>query len=422
MKTILRRFGPLLAVVGPMMLAFVLVGIASLVPAQRPRPVQVVPTQPLRSLSCAFGGAPGSLITTAPDSVTTDLTGAVVDNPSTNGSIRGSVLVDQRAVGVLAAGVRAQSSAGLSWSECAPATTGGAVIVPDPATAEVLLVNPDSPDAGVNMSLSGPSGEIQSPGLRGVVVPGRSMVRVPLNVHAPAGSPVTLSYEASQGRVQVATRTTSGAPEQAVTTSAKLVSVFASTPAGASQTRLLLHNPSDQRVEARVEMLGVRGRFAPPNGEVSLQPNTTVALDLTQTVQGTAMGVVVTGSDELVAMVAAVVGPDIAWVLPQQPAHELTDATPAGTLQLVNPSAQDVTASVTMHTLGGTGGGAFTVQIPAGASVERSIVAGEVNINATGEVAAAVRLTGSGAAVSRVRPQVQDVAPAPGTLDPQLGQ
>ena len=165
----------LLAGIIPVLLAAVLVAIASLVRPMQPTSRPVNPAPLVQSRSCAFAGAPGNLIAVGSDVQTTTLAGEAIENPTQPGAVPGSLLLRQDGPDPLVAGVRSQSRAGLMWAECLQPATSGAVIVPDPATAELILVNPDRTDAGVNISLSGATGEIQSAGLRGVIVPAASM-------------------------------------------------------------------------------------------------------------------------------------------------------------------------------------------------------------------------------------------------------
>lgn len=424
MKRLIRRpqVRTLLAVVVPVVVAALLVLGASLVPAQQPHQPEVEVDTLMQTRSCAFTGAPGALVHTGGQVEASLLDGQVIEDPGSNGAVTGSVVLWAPGEVPLSAGVRSQSSAGLMWAECRPAATTGALIVPDPATAEVVLVNPDRTDAGVNISLSGAAGQIQSAGLRGIVVPANSMVRVPVSVHAPAGAPVTVTYQTSEGRVQAAVRSLTAAPEQVVSSPALLEAVFATVPENPTQVRLLLHNPGDVRAEVEVEMLGPRGRFAPANGTASLAPHTTLAIDLSAAFAEEPMGLVVTGSSEVLSMLATAGANDIAWVLPQPAATELFDAVPEGTLQLVNSSASEATVTLSGPAADGGVGTPQTIAIPPGASVERPVTAGQLSITSSVPVAAGVRLSGTGQAVSRVRVPVGVVAPEPGVLDPQLGQ
>ena len=416
------RARTLVAVVVPLLMAALLVGLASLVGPQQPSVRLVAPAPLVQSRSCAFAGAPGNLVATGSGVQTTTLAGEDIDDPTVPGAITGSVLLRQEGPDPLGAGVRSQSRDGMLWAECQPAATSGAVIVPDPGTAELVLVNPDRTDAGVNISLSGATGEIQSPGLRGIIVPATSMVRVPVSVHAPAGVPVTATYRTSQGRVQAAVRSLATTPEQAVTSLPRTQAVFATLPERPDQVRVLLHNPGTVRADVTIEMLGPRGRFAPANGTASLGPNTTLVVDLTAAFAEESMGLVVTSETEVLSMVATSGANDIAWVLPHAPDTELLDAVPEGMLQVVNPSANEASVTLTQRAADGSGDTAETIVIPAGASAHRPVASGQVLIVSTTPVAAGVRLGGTGQAVSRVRDRVANASAVPGVLDPQLGQ
>lgn len=419
-RTPVRRM--LMAVIVPVVVAAVLVALASLVRPQQPTARVVTPTPLVQSRSCAFAGAPGTLVATGSGVQTTTLAGAGVADPTVPGAVTGSILLRQDGADPLAAGVRSQSSAGLMWAECRPPATTGAVIIADPSTAELVLVNPDRTDAAVNISLSGATGDIQSPGLRGIIVPAASMVRVPVSVHAPAGVPITATYRTSQGRVQAAVRSLALTPEQVVASAPLTEAVFATLPENPDQVRLLLHNPGTVRAEVTIEMLGPRGRFAPANGAVSLGPNTTLTVDLSAAFAEESMGLVVTSATEVLSMVTTTGANDIAWVLPHAPETELLDAVPGGVLQMVNPSANEASVTLTLNAAEGSGPTTETITIPAGASAQRPVVAGEVRIVSTTPVAAGVRLSGGGQAVSRVRERVVNLAVAPGVLDPQIGQ
>lgn len=416
------RTRTLVAVAVPLVVAALLVALASVVSPQQPTVRLVTPAPLVKSRSCAFVGAPGSLVTTGSGVLTTTLAGEEIDDPAAPGAITGSVLLRQEGPDPLGAGVRSQSRDGMLWAECEPPATAGAVIIPDPATAELVLVNPDRTDAGVNISLSGATGEIQSAGLRGIIVPAHSMVRVPVSVHAPAGAPVTATYQTSQGRVQGAVRSLSAAPEQVVTSLPLPEAVFATLPERPDQVRVLLHNPGSVRADVTIEMLGPRGRFAPANGTASLGPNTTLMVDLTAAFAEESMGLVVTSATPVLSMVATTGANDIAWVLPQPPHTELLDAVPAGVLQVVNPSTNEASVTVTQRAAGSSGDTTETLVIPAGASAQRPVGSGQVQIVSTTAVAAGVRLNGTGQAVSRVRAPVTTMSAVPGVLDPQIGQ
>lgn len=412
MNTRRAHFAPtVLAVALPMAVAAVLVVVAGFVSPQQPDSRQTVSVQTSRTLSCAFAGAPGQLFSTDQGARVTTLDGTAIAQPATNGAIPASVLVSGRGAD-LGAGVRSQSSAGLMWAECQPPATLGTLVVPRPATSEIVLVNPDRTDASVNISLSGATGEIQSAGLRGIVVPASSTVRVPVSVHAPDGAPVAATYRTSQGRVQAAVRSLTG-PEQAVSLVPQRIGVFAALPLQPSQVQLVLHNPGNLRAEVRVEMLGPRGRFAPANGNASLEPNTTVTLDLTAAFKGEPMGLLVTGSADVVSMVETTGANDLAWVLPQSAASDLVDAVPEGTLQVVNPGQVEVSVSVA---------GAPATTIAAGASVEQSVTGGPLKLTSTGPIAAGVRIKGSGQTVVRLRPASPALTGGAGQLDPRVGR
>lgn len=406
------------AVAAALPLALTLAGVlaAGLVDPDHPAPRPVAEVPGLARVTCPVLGAPGTLVATGRDLAVTAFDGDAVASPFAAGAVTEPVVVTQRGGEVLAAGALSRIGGRTSWTECGAPTATGAVVAAEPEASELVLANADHEDAVVDVMLTGPDGTIASPGLRGITVPARTTTRVPLSVHVRGTAPVTASFVASQGRVLAAVRGTGNDPRQVAATQPERVAVVGQVPAGASAVRVVLTNPDDERASVTVDVLGARGRFTPANGTITLEPHTTLALDLTRPLARAAAGVVVTADVPVLSLVEARVGDNTAWLAATVPAAHLDDVVPEGSLQVVNPSTEQ--SQVTLVVDDGTS----TFEIPAGGSRTLTVKAGHVRLDATQPVAGAVRVAGPGASTARVRAGQAPVRPSPGVLDPALGQ
>lgn len=405
------------ALIGPLAVSTVLVAIAAAVSPQQPSPPAVAPPPVSQSVTCGYGAQDGTLFAHPEQISARTLAGDQIASPRATQVVDGPITVTGDGHRAVQAGVRSQTSVGLVWSECAMPATAGGLLVPDPSQAELVLVNSDRVDATVNVTLHDGQGQRSSPGLFGIVVPKQSSVRVPLSVHAPAGSPVSVSYQATTGRVQLQARAVAGGAEQLLAMAPQRTMVFPAIPTAAEDVGLLLQNPTEHRVDFTVEALGARGRFTPSTGATSIEPGTTLALDLTQPLRGQAVALLVTGSAELLGTVAARADGDQAWIGPQASVTEYDDLAPAGTLYVSNPAAAPVAVTITDQA------GAYPpVTIPAGGLHIQEVATGQVRVRAATPVSAGVSLRGRGLAVQRLRVPTVPTTPRPGQLDPQLGQ
>lgn len=379
------------------------------------RPVAMVP--PVRSLSCAFPGALGTVLTTQAEGVSVQTpSGAAVADPFGTDRATGPVLLTRTGEGPIAAAVLSKAGDAMSWTECDAPATRGTVMLPIATDTELLLVNTDQVDAVVSVTLNGPSGRITSAGLEGVVVPRGQSVRVPISVHVPTATAVAATFVATQGRVRASANLTHGGREQMAPAEARNTLAFAGVPAS-SKVRLVLFNPGRETVDVTVSALGVRGRFTPEGGEVSIDPGVTVELDLTDPLNGESVALLVEASGPVAGAVDATAGADRAWLAPQDPRTELRDVVPEGQLQLANTggalaqvTVQDARGARTRH------------QVPAGGTAMVPVPAGVARITSDKPIAAGVLVSGKGLASTRVRAAQNTTRPEPGMLDPQLGQ
>lgn len=406
----------LAAVMGPLAVGTALIGAASLVEPQQPTSRPVADVQPVRRVACGFAGESGTLVASSAQVQVAAESGPLRD-PLRPGAVTSPVTVSQTGGDPLSAGVISNAPAA-AWAECSVPSTRGSVVVTRPESVDLLVANPDRAEALVTVTLSGPTGPIQTTGLGGIRVPGGRVVRLPMSVHAPAGTPVTASYVAARGRVQVSSVLTMGGQEQVLATTPAPVLTFVGLPTGSAQVRLVLHNPGESRVDATLEILGVRGRFSPDNPTVSLEPGVTVALDLAQPLNGQAAGVLVRASGDVAGLLEARTTRDVAWVASSAQTTRRVGVVAAGSLQVVNPGMEQVEVTITS-----AGYAVRRVSIPAGAMRDFPVNQGRVEVTGTHPLSAGVALSGrDGMTSMRLRPVQSTTRPSPGLLDPALGQ
>lgn len=389
----------------------VAVGLALISPLRRPA-AEVIELPRSTSLTCAVAGTAlvggsGPVTVGTLDGAERDLAAPVaepLDGPAelrADSRISAGVLVDQPQSG---------------FAPCGTPATAGMLLVADPASVELVLVNSDPTEAAVDLTLLGPEGEIVAVGARGIALaPGVSR-RVALSVLAPAG-PVGVAFDASQGRVAVLATAVEGRPVQyAPPTAVATEHLLAGAPAGTTGTRLLVTNPHEDRVDVAIEGMGPAGPYVPAVAEsLSIPAMTTISVDLTQPLAAEATAIRVTAPEAVGASLVTGGAGSPATVVAGEPGADLAGLVPGGgALQLTNPArAGAVLVDVTLTPIGGAAA-TQQVAIEPGYTVSLPVPAGDpvaVSITADGEVlAAATTLTPTGALVVPVGPA--DDAPA----------
>ena len=402
-----------LATLGPIAVSGALVAIAGLVPVQYPSERPVVSVTPVLGVTCPFTGSGGQLVVAGQEPRVRALSGKAVDASAPVTSPLAISLTGSRTP---AAGIASTQGGALLWTECGTPTSSGSILIPNPATAEVVLANSDRLDALVNITLSGPDGPVRAAGLVDIQVPAGQVVKVPMSVHAPADTPLEVFWTASQGRVQASGQQIGEGREQAPSTQPDEVLAFAAVLGGQQRTRLVLHNPGPERAEVSISALGERGRFTPETDLASLEPGTTVVHDLTQPLAGQHTGLLVESTAPVTGLVEVQTGTDVGWVTPTRPGTRLGDVVPRGTLQLVNPNA--VPARVVVRQAGAE----TAVTIPAGGVQRVPVQAGEVSVTSNMAIAAGAQMAGTGIGLTRLRALPAAEKAQSGTLDPHLGQ
>lgn len=186
---------------------------------------------------------------------------------------------------------------GLSSQAClGPDTTwwfvgGGSTAGRD---TQLVLVNPESTPAELEVAISGPDGPVSVPRLRGLVVEPRSRVVVRLSREAPRLPAAAWRVTVRQGRVMagVSDREAEGfVPRGADWIPASVdPSTRVLVPGvigGSGGRQLLVHAPGDLSATVRVRLITAAGSFVPAaTPEIEVPGGSVVAVDLDSALQG----------------------------------------------------------------------------------------------------------------------------------------
>ncbi len=319
----------------------------------------------------------------------------------------------------------------LWWGTCRAPQADQYVQLPGGVDARLTIINPEPDDALVDVTLSGPEGEITGDGLRGLTVPGNSQIAVELSSHAQGTDALGARIRSSVGRVLAVgqvSRPTGG--DFAAGTAQGTAVVIPALPSDPSSTKLLLTNPGTSRNVVKIEAVSEAGRYVLEGYEgYALDAQRTVSLDLTSLIAGSPMALVITARDSFAATAVVQVADDFAiepGVLADDSvaAQDLVSVVPGpGLLQLANPGSGEVLAVINWGT--GQAPANRTIGPGAIASIEIPAGAAQARVEATGPIAGALLLTvpdRSGIAVVVLHAAARPQASMPMEVDPVLGR
>ena len=244
----------------------------------------------------AVGGGPASL------SLTEQGKGKVLEDQTTTQLLRGEGVMATASSGEVFAVGRSGEQQGLMAAPCtAPATEHwfvGVGAAPG-LRSELVLTNPDDAQAEVDLQFFGEDGEVVVPGSPGVVVAARSTRTVSLDSLTTVTGPLTVSVDATTGRVAAVARDRfsdgldpAGADwhTSAVAPARRLL--IPGIPDGDGARQLLVANPGTVRAQVTVRVLALSGPFAPAGAaSVEVPPNSTAEVDLAPGLVGQYAGV-----------------------------------------------------------------------------------------------------------------------------------
>ena len=160
--------------------------------------------------------------------------------------------------------------------------------------SQLVLVNPESTPAELEVAISGPDGPVSTPRLRGIVVEPRSRVLVRLSREAPRLPGVTWRVTVRQGRVMAAVsdresdgfvpRGADWIPASVDPATRVLIPGVIGGPGG---RQLLVHAPGDLSATVRVRLITAAGSFVPvATPEIEVPGGSVVSVDLDSALQG----------------------------------------------------------------------------------------------------------------------------------------
>ncbi|RMB62279.1 DUF5719 family protein [Tessaracoccus antarcticus] len=323
-------------------------GLSLLRPTPLPRTIEVVPPATTK-LVCAPMAQAGTLFVDGADTIT-PLGGdgivavgptQVPDQSGASVILGGSALVG----GMLTLG---DGTGG--WTPCTAPTSQGTIVVPGAADTDLLVVNPDSSEAVVDLSLYGTNGEIVALGARGIALGPHSTRAIALSVLVEQDGPIGVSFSASRGRATVVARTTTarGVLETATASTQGTDHWLPGVQAGATVASLLVTNPGNERAVVDVTAHGASVAYQPEGGAgVSVPAHSSIAVDLAPSLAGEATGLHVTADIDVAVSLSTGNGSDLAFTAPVTTSNRLGAYAPAGgVLQVSNPGETDLEVSL----------------------------------------------------------------------------
>ena len=286
------------------------------------------------------------------------------------------------------------------------------------------LVNPDAGPAIVDTLVYGARGPVDAPRLRGVAVPGRSVVRIDLARAVPRRDELSLHVTTTRGRVTASVLDTYDelgrgrsatdylAPQPAPATANLLLGL----PEGRGRRVLLLTNPSESETRATVKVVTEESVFTAVGSRAVVVPPQSVArVSISPLLRGRnardALGLLVESAAPVTATARLFVGGDVTHLVPPPMLTETSLVVPrgakrltlalaarAGVVQVVSRAA-DGRVVADEHVEVDPGRGAV-LDLPGAAEL--------VTVSTNGvEVAGTVLVAGDGDAVLRLRPVVR---------------
>lgn len=206
--------------------------------------------------------------------------------------------------------------AGLEAAPCLPPTTSawfpGVASGGDDRT-ELVLSNPDDAQAELDLKFYGRRGRVVVPGSPGVVVAARSSRSISLTSLIEAQGPLSVSVEATVGRVSAVARrirSAAGRPAGAdwivPATTPALTSVIPAVPGDDGTRELVVTNPGSIRATVAVQILGLQGAYAPAGAEsLVVPPESSGTVQLRDGLAGGAAGVRLTSDQPVTGAVTS---------------------------------------------------------------------------------------------------------------------
>jgi hypothetical protein len=207
------------------------------------------------------------------------------------------------------------ASAGTAVVECLPPAADwwfGGASTSVGSTSTLVLSNPSSSVAVVDLVFFGPAGELSTPGSRGVSVAPRSSRSVGLSSFAPAVSALTVEVHATQGLVGAAVHVSrsdgshSRGSEWLPAGEPPSTDVVVEPAAVAGDRRLVVTNPTSREALVQARVVDSGGEFTPVGfTDLRLPPGSVKQLRLGRSAAGPGAAVHLTSTTPVVAATVA---------------------------------------------------------------------------------------------------------------------
>jgi len=311
---------------------------------------------PLRTSKAPLVGRTTTVCTTSPaeDATATVSAVAIRKAPGREGTLTGTAVgsstplmtVDRQGFGdqqpapaqpiVLAGeGVMATAGSGMVTSRASRGEQSGLMAAPctAPATehwfpgvganpsyrSELVLTNPDTGQAEVDLRFYGRNGIVVVPGSPNLAIEGGSTRTVSLDTLVTVEGPLTVSVRASVGRVSAVALDRrsvnfepTGADWQIPSVAPARSVIIPGVPEGAGARTLVIANPGSDRAQVTVSVLGVDGAFAPAGAEtVEVPPESTAEVSVAEGLAGAAAGIELTSDQPVTgSVISEAIGKD----------------------------------------------------------------------------------------------------------------
>lgn len=293
--------------------------------------------------------------------------------------------------------------------------------------ASVLeLVNPDAGPAVVDTIAYGTHGPVpeSESALRGVAVPGQSVVHIDLAEEMPNRDELALHVRVTRGRVSAALldtydelgrgpTATDYLPAQATPATSNLLLGL---PVGRGRRVLLLTNPAETALRASVKVVTEKSTFAAVGSkDVVVPPQSVARVSISPLLRGRnardALGLLVESAAPVTATARLFVGGDLTHLVPAPPITETSTVVPEGVKRLTLAGAQSAgSVRVVARDLDGRVAADERVEVVPGrgAVLDLPEDAVLVTLSTNGpQVVGTVLASGDGDAVIRLRPLVR---------------
>ena len=260
--------------------------------------------------------------------------------------------------------------------------------------SELVLSNPDDRQAEVDLAFFGPTGPIGVPGASGLIIPAGSSRTLSLeDLLGKVDGDISVRIKASVGRVAAIARDLrsgaknlpTGADWHPASAAPARSQIIPAIPGGSGYRKLVIFNSGRRRADAKIEILGPDGPFAPAEAAtVSVDGQSSTSVDVASGLAKT-IGTIRVVSDQRVVSAVQSERPggksasDIAVSTAQTPIAGIGIA-PAAVVDgsktefvISNGGDKISTADVTLYNTDGVSSYHERIPVPAGGSIERRV-------------------------------------------------